>query len=110
MFIGQLLKILFFAFIIYMLFYLVRFLFRAGRMLHVELTSPAIVHWTSDRWDSVHDTPTIEAEHGLHVADLATESLEPGTRIQFTFFWTDAKRWEGEDFEILVECARQHAT
>jgi hypothetical protein len=34
MFIGQLLKILFFAFIIYMLFYLVRFLFRAGRMLH----------------------------------------------------------------------------
>jgi len=33
MFIGQLLKILFFAFIIYMLIYLVRFLFRAGRAL-----------------------------------------------------------------------------
>lgn len=33
MFIGQLLKILFFAFIIYMLFYLIRFLFKAGRVL-----------------------------------------------------------------------------
>ena len=34
MFIGQLLKILLFAAFIYMLYNLVRFLFRAGRVLH----------------------------------------------------------------------------
>jgi hypothetical protein len=34
MFIGQLLKILFFAFMVYMIYYLVRFMFRAGKALH----------------------------------------------------------------------------
>jgi len=38
MFIGQLLKVLFFAFIIYMLYYLIRFLFRAGKALHDKRT------------------------------------------------------------------------
>jgi hypothetical protein len=38
MFIGQLLKILFFAVIIYMLYYLIRFMFRAGKVLHDKRT------------------------------------------------------------------------
>jgi hypothetical protein len=38
MFIGQLLKILFFAVVIYMFYYLVRLLFKAGRVLHDKRT------------------------------------------------------------------------
>jgi hypothetical protein len=27
---------------------------------------------------------------------------QQGGRIRFTFFWTDAWRWEGRDFEVAV--------
>jgi glucoamylase len=82
----------------------------AGEKLRIELTSPAIVHWTVDQWDTAHDTRTI-AENGLYVADLPTASLASGMRIQFTFFWPEVNRWEGEDFEVRVqEGAVRYAT
>jgi len=74
----------------------------AGRNLRVELATPAIVHWTVDQWDTAHDTRTAP-ENGIHVAELPTASLKSGTRIQFTFFWPEVNRWEGEDFEVTVE-------
>jgi glucoamylase len=73
-----------------------------GENLRVEVTSPAVVHWTIDQWDTAHDTRTA-AENGLHAAELPTSALGSGTRIQFTFFWPDVNRWEGEDFEVRVE-------
>jgi hypothetical protein len=81
-----------------------------GRKLRIELTNPAVVHWTVDQWDTAHDTRTAP-ENGVHVADLPTASLKNGTHIQFTFFWPDVNRWEGEDFELLVqEGAARYAT
>ncbi len=74
----------------------------AGQKLRIELTTPAVVHWTVDQWDTAHDTRTTP-DNGVHVADLPTASLKNGTRIQFTFFWPEVNRWEGEDFELIVE-------
>ncbi len=74
----------------------------AGEKLRIELTNPAVVHWTVDQWDTAHDTRTAP-ENGVHVAELPTASLKNGTRIQFTFFWPEVNRWEGEDFELIVE-------
>ncbi|MGE5570274.1 MAG: hypothetical protein ACM3S5_14655 [Rhodospirillales bacterium] len=73
-----------------------------GRNLRIELATPAIVHWTVDQWDTAHDTRTTP-ENGTHVAELPTASLKNGTRIQFTFFWPEVNRWEGEDFQVTVE-------
>ncbi len=81
-----------------------------GRILRVELTSPAVVHWTTDQWDSVHDTRTRRLESRAHIAELPTADLPAGTRIHFTFFWPEANRWEGEDFELKVDQASQYAT
>lgn len=81
-----------------------------GENLRVELTSPAVVHWTVDQWDTAHDTRTV-AENGFHAVDLPTSALSSGTRIQFTFFWPEVNRWEGEDFEVrLEEGAVRYAT
>jgi hypothetical protein len=77
----------------------------AGNTLRTELESPAVVHWTVNQWDAVEDTHTTEIAPGVHVADLATEGLPPATRVQFTFYWPDVKRWEGEDFELRIEAA-----
>jgi glucoamylase len=81
----------------------------AGENLRVELTSPAIVHWTVNQWDDVEDTRTTEIEPDVHVADLPAKALRPGSRLQFTLYWPNVKRWEGQDFEVRVEPAEERA-
>jgi hypothetical protein len=74
----------------------------AGHTLRIELSSPGMVHWTANQWDAVEDTRTTEIAPGVHVADLATEALPTGARLQFTFYWPAVNRWEGGDFEMRV--------
>jgi len=74
----------------------------AGRILRVEVLNPAVVHWTSDGWRTVHDTQTRDTGLGLHVADLPTDAVPPGGRMGFTFYWSLASRWEGTDFDVVV--------
>lgn len=70
-----------------------------GQGLRLELAAPAVVHWSPDGWSTVLDTETRDTGLGLHVADLTPG---PGSRLAFTFFWPQADRWEGRDFEVAV--------
>ncbi len=80
---------------------------QAGRCLRLEVLQPALVHWSSDGWRTVRDTATRDTGIGLHVADLPTESAPVGARVDFTFFWPGARRWEGCDFATSVVPASQ---
>ena len=71
--------------------------------LRVETLAPSVVHWSSDGWRTVHDTPTRDTTLGVHVADLQTLDVPIGDRIDLTFYWPEANRWEGEDFVLYVE-------
>jgi len=73
-----------------------------GRILRIEVLEPAMVHWSLDGWRTVLDSETRDTRLGLHVADLATRHLAPGTHVSFTFRWPMADRWEGVDFEVTV--------
>jgi glucoamylase len=73
-----------------------------GRIFRVETLAPAIVHWTIDDWNVAHDTPTRDTGTGIHVADLQTRSAPAGANVRFTFFWPQANRWEGRDFQMAV--------
>jgi glucoamylase len=75
----------------------------AGAMLRVETLDAAVIHWSADRWRTVHDTVARDTTLGVHVADLATLHLAGGERVDFTFYWPAADRWEGVDFVVLVE-------
>ncbi len=72
-----------------------------GKTLRVEVMSPAIVRWTTDQWKTVHETRTVRSGR-VEAAELDTASLPTGSRIQFTFFWPQVNRWEGQDFEVRV--------
>ncbi len=74
-----------------------------GKLLRIEVTSPAMIHWTVDQWDTAHDTRTRRLGPSLYAAELPTDTLELNTRVQFTFFWPEVNRWECEDFEVRVE-------
>jgi glucoamylase len=74
-----------------------------GVALRVETLAPAIVHWSADGWSTVHDTATRDTKLGVHVADLDTRDARQGDRVDLTFYWPEADRWEGTDFFVCVE-------
>jgi glucoamylase len=72
-------------------------------MLRVELLSTALVRWSVDGWQTDEYTPTRDSGLGTHFADLDTAGLEPGSSIVFRLYWPGDDRWEGSDYEIVVE-------
>jgi glucoamylase len=71
--------------------------------LRLNLLSPALVHWSLDGWKTEQDSETHDTEMGIHILNLPTASLPPGSQIVFTFFWIEEKRWEGKDYVVRVE-------
>jgi hypothetical protein len=39
----------------------------------------------------------------IHFADFDTASLKPGGAIIFTLYWPVEDRWEGVDYDLVVE-------
>lgn len=74
-----------------------------GRSLRVETLAPATVHWSVDGWITMRDTATRDTMLGVHVADLDTRDLRQGDRVDLTFHWPEADRWEGTDFVVCVD-------
>jgi glucoamylase len=74
----------------------------AGKVLRVEVLAPAVIRWSADRWQNPRDAETADTAIGMHVADLQTDGIAEGETVSFTFYWTDAKRWEGVDFVVTV--------
>ena len=74
-----------------------------SRTLRVETLAPAVVHWSVDGWRTVHDTVTRDTTLGVHVADLGTKDLRPGEHVDLTFYWPEARRWEGTNFQVCIE-------
>jgi glucoamylase len=73
-----------------------------GRNLRIEVLMPATIHWSSDGWKTVTDSKTVDTGLGIHYADLETATLLPGGNVAFTFFWPEANKWEGTDFQVVV--------
>jgi glucoamylase len=73
-----------------------------GRVLRIETLVPSVVRWSADGWRTVQETPGRDTGLDEYAADLPTGDLAPGTAIAFTFYWPEAGRWEGVDFEVVV--------
>ena len=71
-------------------------------LLRVETLAPAVIHWSADGWQNVHTTPTADTTLGTHVADLDTESIAGSEQLELTFFWPEARRWEGANFVVAI--------
>ncbi len=76
---------------------------QAGKRLRIELLAPAMVHWSSDNWQTSRDISTRSTGLGIHYADLPTQALAAGAVVVFTFYWTEAQHWEGANFYVTVE-------
>lgn len=75
---------------------------RAGSPFRVQANDAFRLHWSADDWASAADTEASTTRLGVWFVDL---DVQPGQRapIRFTFHWTEARRWEGRDFEVRVD-------
>ena len=74
----------------------------AGKVLRVEVETPAAVHWSTDNWHTVQETRTRDSGLGIYLADLPTEGLGPDAEVVFTLRWLESGQWLGENFQLTV--------
>ncbi|HET6185120.1 MAG TPA: glycoside hydrolase family 15 protein [Acetobacteraceae bacterium] len=71
----------------------------AGRALRIDLPEPATVHWSTDGWTTVQDTPTAGTGLGTEVCELPTEALPAGATVLFTWRRRSGE-WAGRDYAV----------
>ena len=74
---------------------------RPGTPVRFLAEAPFRLHVSTDGWASVRDLDSTPTSVGVHWVDLPA-SPPAGGRIDFTFYWPEASRWEGRDFRIDV--------
>jgi len=74
----------------------------AGHSLRIEVQAPVTVHWSGDDWATTMDVDATDTTLGIWAADLPTERMAPGDSARFTFYWPEARRWEGADFAVQI--------
>jgi glucoamylase len=74
-----------------------------GKKLRLAMLAPASVRWSFDRWKTAEESRSWDTKLGVHVVDLPTEKLPVGREVVFTFRWEQDQRWEGVDFNLVVE-------
>ncbi len=77
--------------------------FPAGKILRIILPDAALVHWSTDEWQTTHDVQTRDTGLGVHIVDLAIAELAGRASLIFTFEWTASGAWEGENYSVQVE-------
>jgi glucoamylase len=74
-----------------------------GKVLRLVLSAAARVRWTREDWRTQEEVETRPSGFGaLWFVDLPTAKLAPGTRVEFTFYWLEAQRWEGVAFAVSL--------
>jgi glucoamylase len=75
----------------------------AGKTLRIATLVPAVIHWSHDGWQTANDITARDTGLGIFLADLPTSEMDAGHTIVFTFYWPEAKRWEGADFSVMIQ-------
>jgi len=81
-----------------------------GKLLRIETIAPAVIHWSTDAWNTVQDVTAQDVGLGIYIADLTTKALSEGKQIKFTFYWLGADNWEGTNFTVRIGSLQQDST
>lgn len=73
----------------------------AGKVLRIELTEPAVIHWDAAGRGGSRDVPTRDSRMGVRYADLPTASMAPGTALRFTITPTGPRWRPGRVFDAI---------
>ncbi len=74
----------------------------AGNNLLIALYYPGLIHWGTDGWQRPADVTTIDSGLGLHFTRIATSTLLPGQKLDFTFQNLDSGAWADRVYSIII--------
>jgi glucoamylase len=75
---------------------------KPGMLLRILVQAPFVLHWTKDEWLHTEDTRSIPTSLGIEYVDIQVP-MNQKAPIRFTFFWPQANRWEGRDFQVSIK-------
>ena len=74
---------------------------KRGHTLRIQVPAPFRLHWTSDEWHTVKDTPSAATAFGIEFVDIPITAAQQAP-IRFTFFWPQSNSWENHDYAVEV--------
>jgi glucoamylase len=74
---------------------------QAGSVLRIQAHATFKLHWTANDWQTYADLSSGSSGLGIHFADLRVAQGQRAP-LRFTFYWTEAGRWEGRDYAVEV--------
>ena len=78
-----------------------------GKILRLIVAADATVVWSADHWASTEQADAnLISSLNVWFADLPTEACLEGAVIEFTFYWKEARRWEGRNYSVAVGGAK----
>jgi glucoamylase len=73
------------------------------KILRLVVAEDATIVWSANAWADTNQTAaTPVSALNVWFADLPTENCPDGSIIEFTFFWKEARRWEGRNYSVTV--------
>ena len=76
---------------------------KKGEMIRIVLSEAAQIHYSFDKWVSVKDVENTQFHTGIFLSDFETANEKDSNSFTFTIFWENEKKWQGENFTIVLE-------
>ncbi|MEJ2441206.1 MAG: glycosyl hydrolase, partial [Gammaproteobacteria bacterium] len=77
-----------------------------GMRLCIGLHQPSLVRWSSNNWQHIRNVPTCDSGIGLHIAEIDTTKMHPGTKLEFTYRRNGDGAWAGQNYMVEIETPR----
>ncbi len=74
-----------------------------GKKLRIEVSAPCKISWSFDNWKTKHKSSVSFSDLGIYYLDLNTKNLNSREKIIFTFYWSEANKWENKDYTVEIE-------
>jgi glucoamylase len=72
-----------------------------GDVLRIQAGAPFLLHWTRDGWATTEDTHSTPTPLEISYVDMVLPAGKGGD-VRFTFYWPEARRWEGKDYRVSL--------
>jgi glucoamylase len=78
----------------------------AEALLRIQANAPFLLRWTNDDWQHSVDTRSKATGIGVEFADILLPHRQ-NAAVRFTFLWVEENRWEGKDYVVDVQPAKE---
>jgi glucoamylase len=83
---------------------------KPGEILRIEAGEKAVIKWSIDDWNSFNETETVDSGLDIFYVDLKTIELKSMTKLSFTFYWVEQKKWEGLNYDVFINSENKLTT